>query len=176
MEQLEQNTANKPATLIEESAVRGIGELARAQMRAEVLDCHRFNNRNQAAALLAAYSLGGSRRLSSIDRMGNKRLRCMLVEAVWRLHLWNQGWRGFQKFHHVLAPGVKAGAAARKKAIVACARAPGHRSLENRNRSNHTQRRGPNPGGGKHGPSEGETQRHDTGLRQPSTPLQGANL
>jgi hypothetical protein len=40
----------------------------------------------------------------------------------WRLHQWNRGWRGFQKFHHVLGPGVKAGAAARKKAIVACAR------------------------------------------------------
>jgi transposase len=126
MEQLEQNTANKPATLIEESAVRGIGELARAQMRAEVLDWHRFNNRNQVGSFIGCcpseYSSGGSRRLGSIDRMGNKRLRCMLVEAVWRLHQWNRNWRGFHKFHHVLGPGVKAGAAARKKAIVACAR------------------------------------------------------
>ena len=85
MEQLEQNTANKPATLIEESAVRGIGELARAQMRAEVLDWHRFNNRNQVGSFIGCcpseYSSGGSRRLGSIDRMGNKRLRCMLVEA-----------------------------------------------------------------------------------------------
>ncbi len=77
----------------------------------------------KSAALLAAVrGSGGSRKLGSIDRMGNKRLRCMLVEAVWRLHQWNQGWRGFQKFHHVLGPGVKTGAAAKKKAIVACAR------------------------------------------------------
>ena len=126
MEQLEQNMANKPATLIEESAVRGIGELTRAQMRAEVLDWHRFNNRNQVGSFIGCcpseYSSGGSRRLGSIDRMGNKRLRCMLVEAVWRLHQWNRGWRGFHKFHHVLGPGVKTGPAARKKAIVACAR------------------------------------------------------
>ena len=126
MEQLEQNMANKPATLVEESGVRGIGELTRAQMRAEVLDWHRFNNRGQVGSFIGCcpseYSSGGSRRLGSIDRMGNKRLRCMLVEAVWRLHLWNQGWRGFKKFHHVLGPGVKAGADARKKAILACAR------------------------------------------------------
>jgi len=54
MDQLEENTTSKPATLIEESAVRGLGERARAQMRAEVLDWHRFNNRSQVAALSAA--------------------------------------------------------------------------------------------------------------------------
>jgi transposase len=95
-------------------------------MRAEVLDWHRFNNRNQVGSFIGCspseYSSGGSRRLGSIDRMGNKRLRCMLVEAAWRLHQWNRGWYGFQKLHHVLGPGAKTGAAARKKAIVACAR------------------------------------------------------
>jgi transposase len=126
MDQLEENTTRKSATLIEEPAVRGLGEHARAQMRAEVLDWHRFKNRSQVGSFMGCcpseYSSGGSRRLGCIDRMGNKRLRCMLVEAVWRLHQWNQGWHGFQKFHHVLGPGVKTGAAARKKAIVACAR------------------------------------------------------
>jgi transposase len=121
MDQLEENTTSKPAPLIEEPVVRGLGERARAQMRSEVLDWHRFNNRSQVGSFIGCcpseYSSGGSRKLGSIDRMGNKRLRCMLVEAVWRLHQWNQGWRGFQKFHHVLGPGVKTGAAAKRKPL-----------------------------------------------------------
>ena len=126
MDQLEENTTSKTTTLIEEPAVRGLGERTRAQMHAEFLDWHRFNNRSQVGSFIGCcpseYSSGASRTLGSIDRMGNKRLRSMLVEAVWRLHQWNRGWRGFQKFHHVLGPGVKTGPAARKKAIVACAR------------------------------------------------------
>jgi hypothetical protein len=46
MDQLEENTTSKAAPLIEEPVVRGLGERARAQMRAEVLDWHRFNNRS----------------------------------------------------------------------------------------------------------------------------------
>jgi hypothetical protein len=49
-------------------------------------------------------------------------MRSMLVEAVWRLRLWNSSWRGIQKFHHVLGKGSKAGPASKKKAVVACAR------------------------------------------------------
>ena len=108
---LAENTTRKAAPLIEEPVARGLGDGARAQMRAEVLDWHRFSNRSQVGSFIGCcpseYSSGASRKLGSIDRMGNKRLRCMLVEAVWRLHQWNQGWRGFQKFHHVLGPGVK---------------------------------------------------------------------
>ena len=46
----------------------------------------------------------------------------MLVEAVWRLHKWNKGWRGFAKFPHVFGAGAKVGGATKKKAVVACAR------------------------------------------------------
>ena len=46
MNQLEANTTSKAATLIQEPAVRGLGERTRAQMHAEVLDWHRFNNRS----------------------------------------------------------------------------------------------------------------------------------
>ncbi len=49
-------------------------------------------------------------------------MRSMLVEAVWRLRLWNSSWRGLQEFEHVLGRGAKAGPAAKKKAVVACAR------------------------------------------------------
>jgi len=47
--------------------------------------------------------------------------------------------------------------------------APGHRSLENRNRSNHTKDVGLIL-------AEASTSRHGTGLRQPNTTLQGGNL
>ena len=77
MDQLEENTTSKAEPLIEEPVVRGLGERARAQMRAEVLDWHCFNNRSFIGCCPSEYSSGGSRKLGSIDRMGNKRLRCM---------------------------------------------------------------------------------------------------
>lgn len=104
----------------------GLGEATRQRLQAEILDWNRFRNRREVGSFIGCapceYSSGGSRRLGSIDRQGNARIRSMLVEAVWRLRLWNSSWRGLQKFDHVLARGSKAGPAAKKKAIVACAR------------------------------------------------------
>jgi len=66
MDQLEEKTTSKTATLIEEPGVRGLGERTRAQMRAEVLDWHRFNNRNQVGSFIGCcpseYSSGDSRK------------------------------------------------------------------------------------------------------------------
>ena len=160
--------------------MRGLGECARAQMRAEVLDWHRFSNRSQIGSFIGCcpseYSSAGSRKLGSIDRMGNKRLRCMLVEAVWRLHQWNQGWRGFQKFHHILGPWSQNRSSSKKKAIVACARLLAI-DLWRIETSHRPTRCRPDPGGCEPEPSEGETQRHGTGLRPPKHTLcKRANL
>lgn len=104
----------------------GLGESTRQRLQAEVLDWNRFKNRREVGSFIGCapseYSSGATRRLGSIDRQGNGRMQSMLVEAVWRLRLWNSSWRGLQKFHHVLGKGSKAGPAAKKKAIIACAR------------------------------------------------------
>lgn len=104
----------------------GLGEGTRERLQAEVLDWNRFTNRKQVGSFIGCSpseeSSGKMRRQGSIDRQGNGRMRSMLVEAVWRLRLWNSSWRGIQKFHHVLGRGAKAGPAAKKKAVVACAR------------------------------------------------------
>jgi transposase len=107
-------------------APKGLGEATRVRLAAEAQDWHRFNNRKQVGSYLglcpSESSSGGRQRLGSIDRMGNRRMRTLLVEAVWRLHKWNTGWRGFAKFPHVFGAGAKIGGATRKKAVVACAR------------------------------------------------------
>ena len=54
--------------------------------------------------------------------MGNRRMRTLLVEAVWRLKKWNPTWRGFKKFPHVFGSHATVRGATRKKAVVACAR------------------------------------------------------
>jgi hypothetical protein len=57
-----------------------------------------------------------------LDRQGNRRMRTLLVEAVWRLKKWNPTWRGFKKFPHVFGAHALARGATRKRAVVACAR------------------------------------------------------
>ena len=110
----------------EEQQPRGLGQATRRQLQAEIIDWNRFKNRRQVGSFIGCCpsenSSAGRRRQGAIDRMGNARIRSMLVEAVWRLVRWNPQWRGIQKFSHVLARGAKAGPAARKKAIIACTR------------------------------------------------------
>jgi transposase len=105
---------------------KGLGELCQAIINSEVVDWHRFSNRRQVSIFTGLcsgeHSSGTKRRQGAIDRQGNRRLRKQLVEAVWRLRNWNKGWRGFAKFPHVFGEGARVGPAARKKAVVACAR------------------------------------------------------
>jgi len=107
-------------------APKGLGGATRVRMAAEVQDWHRFNNRKQMGSYMGVcpseHSSGGKQRFGSIDRMGNRRLRTLSVEAVWRLKKWNSGWRGFKLFPHVFGEGVKIGNGIKKKAVVACAR------------------------------------------------------
>jgi len=105
---------------------KGLGAPTIAQIDAEVMDWQRFQNRGQAGSFIGCCpgerSSGRKQKLGSIDRIGNKRIRTMLVEAVWRLKVWNPGWRGFKRFPHVFGAGAKCGAGQKKKAVVACAR------------------------------------------------------
>jgi len=105
---------------------KGLGKFTTGVLGNEVGDWYRFNNRKQVSSFTglcpSEHSSGTTRRLGSIDRQGNSRIRRQLVEAVWRLQTWNPGWRGFKKFPHIFGKGVKSSKAARKKAVVACAR------------------------------------------------------
>jgi len=59
----------------------------------------------------------------SITKAGNRRLRTALVEASWRLTRYQPEYWLVKKWKHILAPEAKAHRRARKKAIVAFARA-----------------------------------------------------
>ena len=56
--------------------------------------------------------------VGSIDRMGNGRVRTLLVEAVWRFLVWQTGWKAAAKMKVKLADGP----ALRKKTVIALAR------------------------------------------------------
>ena len=101
---------------------KGLGEITVVTLDGEVCDWHRFNNRKQIGSYTGCcpgeHSSGGKRRVGSIDRMGNGRVRCLLVEAVWRFLRWQPQWHAAQKMKIKLAEG----SAMKKKTVVALAR------------------------------------------------------
>ena len=101
---------------------KGLGELTLVTLDAEVCDWKRFNNRKQIGSYTGCcpgeHSSGGKRSVGSIDRMGNGRVRALLVEAVWRFLIWQPDWKAAQRMKLKLG----AGAAMKKKTAVALAR------------------------------------------------------
>ena len=101
---------------------KGLGEITLVTLDAEVCDWGRFHNRKAIGSYTGCcpgeHSSGGRQRMGSIDRMGNGRVRCLLVEAVWRFLLWQPGWKAAQKHKGKLAEG----AGMKKKTVVALAR------------------------------------------------------
>jgi transposase len=99
---------------------RGIGALTWLTLLLEVGDWKRFNNRREVASYTGLcageFSSGQSRREGSIDKQGNRRVRRALVEAVWRLLLWQPDYPPLERLR-----GAK-GQRARKRAVVAVAR------------------------------------------------------
>jgi transposase len=128
---LEQQLAALEAELIArvqtEPLPKGLGEITAVTLDGEVCDWGRFNNRKQIGSYTGCcpgeYSSGGKQRLGGIDRMGNGRVRCLLVEAVWRLLRWQPHWVAAQKMKGKLAGGPGAVAGHRP---VALAHRPGH--------------------------------------------------
>lgn len=111
---------------LDQPIAKGLGTFTYAVIENEVGDWTRFNNRRQVSSYTGfcprENSSGSHQRLGAIDRRGNRRIRKQLVEAVWRLQMWNSEWRGFKKFPHVFGKDAKVSGATRKKAVVACAR------------------------------------------------------
>ncbi len=105
---------------------KGLGPTTFASLQREAMDWKRFANRKQIGSYIGCcpseWSTGRNQKLGSIDRIGNRRMRTLLVEAVWRFKKWNPAWRGFRKFPHVFGRYASVRGATRKKAVVACAR------------------------------------------------------
>ena len=110
------------ARVKEQVLPKGLGEITAVSLDGEVCDWHRFNNRkaigSDTGCCPGEHSSGGKRMLGSIDRMGNGRVRTLLVEAVWRFLRWQPGWKAAQGMKVKLA----AGSAVKKKTVVALAR------------------------------------------------------
>jgi hypothetical protein len=106
---------------------KGFGPTTFASLEREAIDWQRFQNRKQIGSYIGCcpseFSTGNKQKLGSIDRQGNRRMRTLLVEAVWRLKKWNPTWRGFKKFPHVFGAHAMARGATRKERswpVLAC--------------------------------------------------------
>lgn len=101
---------------------KGLGEISLVTLDSEVCDWHRFNNRKQIGSYTGCcpgeHTSAGKRRVGAIDRMGNGRVRALLVEAVWRFLLWQPHWKAAQRMKVKLS----AGTAMKKKTVIALAR------------------------------------------------------
>ena len=121
-EQIAQLTAQIQARVAHEKLPIGLGALTVALLDGEVCDWNRFTHRKGIGSYTGCcpseYSSGGVQRFGSIDRHGNKHIRVLLVEAVWRLLKWQPHWHARQKYLQKL----KHGASLKKKTAVALAR------------------------------------------------------
>jgi transposase len=101
---------------------KGLGEITLVTLEGEVCDWQRFHNRKQIGSYTGCcpgeHSSGGKRRVGSIDRMGNGRVRSILVEAAWRFLMWQPHWKAAAKMKTKLASGT----AMKKKTVIALAR------------------------------------------------------
>jgi transposase len=110
-------------TLVGEQKIPvGLGALTVSLMEGEVCDWKRFSHRKAVGSYTGCcpseHSSSGVQRFGAIDRHGNKHLRVLLVEAVWRLLRWQPAWHARQKYLQKL----RHGASLKKKMAVALAR------------------------------------------------------
>jgi transposase len=114
--------AELKARLKDQVLPKGLGHISLVTLDSEVCDWNRFHNRKQMGSYTGCcpgeHSSGGKRRLGSIDRIGNGRVRSLLVEAVWRFLLWQPQWKAAQRMKIKL----RAGTAMKKKTVIALAR------------------------------------------------------
>ncbi len=119
---LDQLTAQLEALVKPEEIPTGLGALTTALLDGEVCDWHRFPGRKAVGSYTGCcpseHSSGGVQRFGHIDRHGNKHVRTLLVEAVWRLLRWQPNWHARVKYREKLLHG----ASLKKKLAVALAR------------------------------------------------------
>ena len=121
-EQLARLTQQIESRVAQEKIPHGLGALTVALLDGEVCDWKRFTHRKAIGSYTGCcpseHSSGGVQRFGSIDRHGNKHVRVLLVEAVWRLLRYQPAWHARQKYLQKL----KHGASLKKKMAVALAR------------------------------------------------------
>jgi transposase len=100
--------------------IKGLGSLTSAILESEVLDWNRFQNRRQVGSYTglcpSENSSGAQRKQGSINKHGNPRVRHHLVEAAWRLLIWQPYYPPLKALREA------SGTRARKRAVVAVAR------------------------------------------------------
>ena len=103
----------------------GEGELTHELLARELLDARRFKNGRQVGNYFglcpSESTTDQSRRMGSITKHGNPRLRRLMVELAWRVSRFQPQYRAVRQWGALLQD-PKASAPARKKAIVALAR------------------------------------------------------
>ena len=106
-------------------APMGMGWLSLMILTHECMDWGRFNNRRQVGCfgglVPSEGSTGESTRRGSITKVGNPVVRMVLIEMAWRMVRYQPQCHAVKRWHKILTDR-KAGARARKKAIVAVAR------------------------------------------------------
>jgi transposase len=121
-QQMNQLTEQIQARVAEEKLPKGLGALTVALLDGEICDWQRFQHRKAIGSYTGCcpseHSSGGVQRFGHIDRHGNKHVRVLLVEAVWRLLKWQPDWHARVKY----LPRLKHGASLKKKIAVALAR------------------------------------------------------
>jgi transposase len=122
---ISQAEAQLRATGATEPVLFGEGDLTHVVLKRELLNLERFKNARQVGNYFglcpSESSTGERRRLGPITKHGNPRLRRLMVEMAWRIVRLQPQYVALQRWRPLLLEG-KAGAAARKKAIVAVAR------------------------------------------------------
>jgi transposase len=120
--QLERLNLQIEALVTEETLPKGLGRLTLGLLDGEVCDWHRFKHRKAPASYTGCcpseHSSGPHQRQGGIDRHGNKHVRLLLVEAVWRLLRFQPQWHARRK----MIARMKAGVALKKKTVIALAR------------------------------------------------------
>ena len=120
--QMAQLTDQIQARVAQEKIPKGLGALTVSLLDGEVCDWQRFAHRKAIGSYTGCcpseHSSGGVQRFGHIDRHGNKHVRVLLVEAVWRLLKYQPDWHARVKF----LEKMKHGASLKKKMAVALAR------------------------------------------------------
>jgi transposase len=119
--QLDRLTREIEALVEREKNPVGLGALTVSLIDGEVCNWSRFLHRKAVGSYTgycpSEHSSGGVQRFGAIDRHGNKHVRVLLVEAVWRLLRRQPGWHARQKYLEKL----RVAASLKKKTAVALA-------------------------------------------------------
>jgi transposase len=120
--QMAKLTEELESLVAQEKLPKGLGALTVSLLDGEVCDGKRFRHRKAIGSYTGCcpseHSSGGVQRFGHSDRHGNKHVRVLLVEAVWRLLKWQPQWHARVKYLQKL----KHGASLKKKIAVALAR------------------------------------------------------